>query len=300
MASEKVKKNNKFRTITQAISFAFTNGYVNGWVHGKIYTGFHKKVCLPGLNCYSCPGAVSACPIGALQAVLGSPGYKFSLYVLGFIGMFGMLLGRFVCGWLCPFGFIQDLLHKIPLFKKRKNLPGHKKLIYLKYVVLAVMVIILPMAIRNNAGMGAPWFCEYICPSGTLLGGIPLAIANATVRSEIRWRFFLKIGILLAVILAAIKSYRPFCKYLCPLGALYSLANPVSLYRLSVDKDKCIQCGACNKVCGMDVKIYENPNSLECIRCGKCKAVCPKGAIESTFEKTEKRVFGEKKADSQN
>lgn len=300
MASEKVRKNNKFRTVTQAVSFAFTNGYVNGWVHGKIYTGFNKKLCLPGLNCYSCPGAVAACPIGALQAVLGAPGYKFSLYVLGFIGMIGMLLGRFVCGWLCPFGFIQDLLHKIPLFKKRKNLPGHKKLIYLKYVVLAVMVIFLPMAIRNNAGMGAPWFCEYICPSGTLLGGIPLAIANATVRSEIRWRFFLKLGILLAVILAAVKSYRPFCKYLCPLGALYSLANPVSLYRLSVDKDKCIQCGACNKVCGMDVKIWENPNSPECIRCGKCKAVCPKGAIETTFEKTEKRIFGAKKADRQN
>lgn len=292
MANEKVKKNNKLRMITQAVSFAFANGYVNGWVHGKIYTGPNKKMCLPGLNCYSCPGAVTACPIGALQAVLGSPGYKFSLYVLGFIGLCGMLLGRFICGWICPFGFIQDLLHKIPVFKKTKNLPGHKKLIYLKYVVLALMVIILPMAIRNSSGMGAPWFCEYICPSGTLLGGIPLAIANETVRSEIRWRFFLKLGILLAVILAAIKAYRPFCKYLCPLGALYSLANPVSVYRFSVDKDKCIRCGACNKVCGMDVKIWETPNSPECIRCGKCKAVCPKGAIETSFDRLEKNVFG--------
>ena len=294
MANGKVKKNSRFRMIVQAVSFAFTNGYVYGWVRGKIYTGFNKKVCLPGLNCYSCPGAISACPIGALQAVLGTPGYKFSLYVFGFIGMCGMLLGRFICGWICPFGFIQDLLHKIPLFKKTKNLPGHKKLIYLKYVVLALAVIILPMVIRNSSGMGAPFFCEYICPSGTLLGGIPLAIANESVMSEIRWRFFLKLGILIAIILAAIKSYRPFCKYLCPLGALYSLANPVSLYRFSVDKDKCIQCGACNKVCGMDVKIWETPNSPECIRCGKCKAVCPKGAIETSFDKLEKNVFGKK------
>lgn len=292
MANERGKKNNKLRMITQAVSFAFANGYVNGWVHGKIYTGPNKKMCLPGLNCYSCPGAITACPIGALQAVLGSPGYKFSLYVFGFIGLCGMLLGRIICGWICPFGFIQDLLHKIPVFKKTKNLPGHKKLIYLKYLVLALMVIILPMAIRNSSGMGSPWFCEYICPSGTLLGGIPLAIANETVRSEIRWRFFLKLGILLAVFLAAIKAYRPFCKYLCPLGALYSLANPVSVYRFSVDKDKCIQCGACNKVCGMDVKIWETPNSPECIRCGKCKAVCPKGAIETSFDKFEKKVFG--------
>ena len=275
--------------ITQAVSFAFTNGYVNGWVHGKIYTGFNKKGCLPGLNCYSCPGAISACPIGALQAVLSSPGYKLSLYVFGFIGLCGMLLGRFICGWICPFGFIQDLLHKIPVFRKTKNLPGHKKLIYLKYVILALMVFILPMAVRNSSGMGSPWFCEYICPSGTLLGGIPLAIANETVRSEIRWRFFLKLGILFAIILAAVKSYRPFCKYLCPLGALYSLANPVSIYRLSVDKEKCIRCGACSRACGMDVKVWATPNSPECIRCGKCKAVCPKGAIETSFDMLEKK-----------
>ena len=291
MADGRIRKTSRFRMITQAVSFAFTNGYVNGWVHGKIYTGPNKKMCLPGLNCYSCPGAISACPIGALQAVLGSPGYRFSLYVLGFIGMCGMLLGRFICGWICPFGFIQDLLHKIPLFRKTKNLPGHKKLIYLKYAVLLGMVILLPMTVRNSAGMGSPWFCEYLCPSGTLLGGIPLVIANETVRAEIRWRFFLKLGILLFVLLAAVKSYRPFCKYLCPLGALYSLANPVSLFRLTVDREKCVQCGACRKACGMDVKVWQTPNSPECIRCGKCKAVCPTGAIETTFDRMEKRII---------
>ena len=295
MADGRIQNTSRVRMITQAVSFAFTNGYVNGWVHGKIYTGPNKKMCLPGLNCYSCPGAISACPIGALQAVLGSPGYHFSLYVLGFIGMCGMLLGRFICGWICPFGFLQDLLHKIPLFRKTKNLPGHKKLTYLKYAVLLGMVIVFPMAIRNSAGMGSPWFCEYLCPSGTLLGGIPLAIANESVRSEIRWRFFLKLGILLAVLLAAIKSYRPFCKYLCPLGALYSMANPVSLYRLTVDREKCVQCGACRKACGMDVKVWQTPNSPECIRCGKCKAVCPTGAIETTFDRMEKKIIEREK-----
>ncbi len=295
MADGRIRKTSRVRMITQAVSFAFANGYVNGWVHGKIYMGPNKKMCLPGLNCYSCPGAISACPIGALQAVLGSPGYRFSLYVLGFIGMCGMLLGRFICGWICPFGFLQDLLHKIPLFRKTKNLPGHKKLIYLKYAVLLGMVILLPMTVRNSAGMGSPWFCEYLCPSGTLLGGIPLAIANESVRSEIRWRFFLKLGILLFVLLAAVRSYRPFCKYLCPLGALYSLANPVSLFRLTVDREKCVQCGACRKACGMDVKVWQTPNSSECIRCGKCKAVCPTGAIETTFDRMEKRIIEREK-----
>ena len=119
------------------------------------------------------------------------------------------------------------------------------------------------------------------------------------MRSEIRWRFFLKLGILIAVILAAVKSYRPFCKYLCPLGALYSLANPVSVYRFSVDKEKCVQCGACNKVCGMDVKVWQTPNSPECIRCGKCKAVCPKGAIETSLDRFEKKVFGTKENEAE-
>lgn len=284
---------NKLRTIVQAISFAFSNGYVNGWIRGKIYTGNTKKICLPGLNCYSCPGAIYACPIGSLQAVFGARGYKFSLYVLGFIGLIGMFFGRLICGWICPFGFIQDLLYKIPLFKKKKNLPGHNVLKYLKYVVLMVFVILLPLLLIDKSGTGAPWFCEYICPDGTLIAGIPLAIANAEIRSAIGWRFYLKLAILLAVIVSAIKAYRPFCKYLCPLGALYSIANPISLYRYEINNEKCVKCGLCQEACGMDIKVYETPNSPECIRCGKCKNVCPKGAIVSSLDKLKEKVVEE-------
>ena len=299
MEEENKKKNKpkiqeRFRTIVQAIAFAFTNGYVNGWAKGKIYTGNVKKFCIPGLNCYSCPGAIAACPIGALQAVLDSGTYHYSLYVLGFIGMVGMFFGRFICAWFCPFGLIQDLLHKIPLFHKKKSLPGHRYLKYLKYVILVVFVILLPMTILSS-GTGKPWFCEYICPSGTLVGGIPLMIANESLRAQIGWRFGLKLVILGLIIVGAIKFYRPFCKYLCPLGALYSLANPFSLYRLKIDKDKCVGCGACSKVCKMDVDVMNHPNSMECIRCGKCKATCPKGAITSTFEDLERRITKEKK-----
>lgn len=286
---DKMKSHNKCRIIIQAISFAFSNGYVNGWVHGKIYTGDYKKICLPGLNCYSCPGAIFACPIGSLQAVLGAKGYRFSLYVLGYIGLIGMFFGRAVCGWVCPFGFIQDLLYKIPIFRKIKNLPGHRYLKYLKYVVLAIFVIILPAVVRGSSGTGVPWFCEYICPDGTLLGGIPLSIANADVRAAIGWRFCLKLAILAVIVVSGIKSYRPFCKYLCPLGALYSLANPISFYRYSVDREKCISCGLCREVCDMDIKVYEQPNSPECIRCGKCKRACPKGAIESSIDILKKK-----------
>ena len=276
-------KRQTIRLIIQAVTFALTNGYIKGWLSGKIYKGKLKSICVPGLNCYSCPGALGSCPVGSLQAVLGSGRYKVSLYVLGFIGLFGIIFGRLICGFACPFGLVQDLLYKIPFPKKYKNIYGHKFLKYIRYIVLLVFVIILPLTVLNIAGVGQPWFCEYICPSGTLLGGIPLVLANESLRTTIGWRFWLKISILLTCLLSSIIVYRPFCKYVCPLGAMYGLLNPISLYRLKIDEDKCVKCGACQRACDMDIKVWEKPNSLECIRCGKCKEACNEGAIKSSF-----------------
>ncbi len=275
----KFAKKPSFRHWVQAAWFAVTNGYAYGYVNGKIYTGRSKQFCVPGLNCYSCPGALGACPIGSLQATLDSADYKMAFYMLGILMLFGSVFGRFVCGWLCPFGLVQDLLYKIPLFKKRKNLPGHKRLVWLKYIILLVFVIALPSLVKDAAGGGSPWFCEFICPSGTLLGGIPLTLANADLRAAAGWRFAWKLALLVLIIVASMKIFRPFCKYLCPLGAVYSVFNPIALYRFSVDKTKCVECGACQRACRMDIKVWETPNSLECIRCGDCRRACPKDAI---------------------
>lgn len=149
-----------------------------------------------------------------------------------------------------PFGLVQDLLHKIPLFHKKKNLPGHRFLRYGKYLVLVVFVILLPMTVVGVTGMGDPWFCKYICPSGTLFGGLPLLASNPTLRAAAGWLFSWKTLLLVAIVLLSIRYYRPFCKYLCPLGALYGLFNPVSLYRLRVDQSECVHCGKCQQVCG--------------------------------------------------
>ena len=278
-------KKQTLRLIIQAAVFALTNGYIKGWLSGKIYKGNLKSICVPGLNCYSCPGALGSCPVGSLQAVLGSGRYKISLYVLGFIGLFGVIFGRLICGFACPFGLVQDLLYKIPFPKKFKNIYGHKILKYLRYVVLIVFVIVLPLTVVNLAGVGQPWFCEYICPSGTLFGGIPLVLANEALRSTIGFRFWIKISALVTCIFLSIITYRPFCKYVCPLGAMYGLFNPISLYRYEVDKDKCIKCGACQKACDMNIKVWEKPNSTECIRCGKCMEACKEGAITNRHEK---------------
>ena len=121
----KKKKVTKIRLLFQILYTIVTNGYAYGYLNGKIYKGSFKYACVPGLNCYSCPGALASCPLGALQSALNKRNLEVPFAVLGFFFIFGSIFGRFVCGWLCPFGLLQDLLHKIPLFHKKKQLPFH-------------------------------------------------------------------------------------------------------------------------------------------------------------------------------
>ena len=244
------------------------------------------------MNCYSCPGALGACPIGSLQATLNAREYKISMYVMGLLVIFGTLLGRFVCGFLCPFGLIQDLLFKIPFVKKIRRLPGEKGLRWLRFVFLGIFVILLPMFVIDITGLGEPWFCKWICPVGTLEGGIPLVLLNSAMRGATGFLFRWKVAILLLTLISAIIIYRPFCRYICPLGAIYGLFNKISFYRFYVDQDKCIQCGICQKECRLDIPVWKNPNSLDCIRCGDCKASCPEKAINTVSTgKASRRIF---------
>ncbi len=289
MADKQKKKSTQgFRHTVQALWALITNSYLVGFVHGKIYRGPIKNLCVPGMNCYSCPGALGACPIGALQAVIGSWNFKLALYVSGFLIFVGSLVGRFVCGWLCPFGLIQDLLNKIPFPKKITTFKGDKLLRKLKYVFLVVFVILLPMFVVDFMGQGAPYFCKLICPVGTLEGGVPLVLLNKTMHSAIGFLFAWKSVILAAMILLSIIIYRPFCKYVCPLGAIYAVFNPISVFRYRVDKEKCINCGKCARTCPMQVDPVKTPNSTECIRCGRCKDACPTCAISSGFREKPK------------
>lgn len=265
----------------QALWALLTNSYLVGFVQGKIYKGKLKNLCVPGMNCYSCPGAVGSCPIGSLQAVIGSWNFKFAFYVAGFLVFVGALVGRFVCGWLCPFGLIQDLLHKIPFPKKIKTFRGDKLLRKLKYIILLIFVILLPMFLVDVIGQGAPYFCKLLCPVGTLEGGIPLVLLNKSMHTALGWLYAWKNVLLVVTIIVSIMIYRPFCKYICPLGAIYSVFNPISVFKYRVDESKCTHCGACARTCKMQVDPVQNANHPECIRCGLCKKVCPTGAISS-------------------
>lgn len=275
----------KLRLGCQVAFTALSNGYVQGFFQGKIYSGPTKYACVPGLNCYSCPGALGSCPIGSLQAVIGSRKFHLSLYVLGFLMMVGAILGKAVCGFLCPFGLVQDLLHKIPGVKKLRRLPGEKYLQWLRYVMLGLLVILLPMVVVDIVGQGSPWFCKYVCPSGTLLGGIPLLAGNPALRGAVGWLFTWKIAILVVILVLSVFLYRPFCRYLCPLGAVYGFLNRFALYRFTLNEEQCTHCGACHQVCGLDIDPSKTPNHSQCIRCGKCLDACPHGAICSTWQK---------------
>lgn len=267
----------RFRGWIQAAATLLTNIHIPNLLKGKIYQGNVKTMCVPGLNCYSCPAATGACPIGAFQAVVGSSKFKFTYYITGFFILLGVLLGRFICGFLCPFGWFQDLLHKIP--GKKLSTAKLKPLRYLKYVILVVFVILLPAFVTNSLGMGDPFFCKYICPQGVLEGAIPLALANSGIRAALGHLFTFKFTVLALFIILSILFYRPFCKWICPLGAIYSLFNKVSFLKIQVDHEKCVGCQKCSRVCKMDVNVVDTPNHPECIRCGECMKACPTDAI---------------------
>ncbi len=268
----------KLRLAVQLIFTILTNGYTYGYLNGKIYQGTLKYACVPGLNCYSCPGAVASCPIGALQALLNQRGFQIPFGMLGFFFLVGSLLGRFVCGWLCPFGLVQDLLHKIPFFHKRKRLPLHHILKFGKYAALLLFVCIGSVFLFGGFAK-VPAFCKYICPSGTLFGAVPLLAANKLLRSQVGGLFFWKLGVLLFLLLLSVMVYRPFCQYLCPLGAVYGLFNRFSLVQIHWDKQLCISCGACEKACPVALSVSQISHSPECIRCGKCIEACPKNCL---------------------
>ena len=261
----------RLRLTVQLLFTIVTNGYLYGFLSGKIYRGALKYACVPGLNCYSCP-------IGALQALLNQRGFQVPFAALGFFFLFGSLLGRFVCGWLCPFGLVQDLLHKIPVFKKRKRLPFHHILKYGKYAVLILLVLAGSMFLWGGFAK-VPAFCKYLCPSGTLLGALPLLSANDALRSQAGGLFLWKLGVLLAIVLLSVKVYRPFCQYLCPLGAVYGWFNRFSLVQIHWDTERCISCMACEKACPVALTLQEISRSPECIRCGKCVAACPRKCL---------------------
>lgn len=266
------------RRLIQLFSALIYNADVSHWFNGTISQTGLKKLCVPGLNCYSCPGAVASCPLGALQNTLA--GGKFPFFISGFFLLVGTLLGRMVCSFLCPFGLFQDLLYKIPTPKIKRTAKLRlmtRRLSLLKYVILALFCLALPLIFFFKDGYGSPFFCKWLCPEGTIFAGWPLVIMNESLRSAIGFLFSWKTALAVAFILWSLFMFRPFCRFFCPLGAIYSFFNKNAVFGIKVDESKCIHCNACVNSCKMDTLRI---NDRECIRCGECKSACKFGAIK--------------------
>lgn len=272
----------RLRHWLQLLWVLLANGYWTFPASKTIYQGPLKVLCSPGLNCYSCPASTTFCPVGSLQQIL--LGVRLSLqagqayvgsYVLGAVGLLGSAFGRLICGWACPFGLVQEMLHKIPV--RRRHFPPW--LGWGKYVVLVLFVVLLPLMVVNEFGLGLPWFCKYLCPAGTLEAGIPMLLLQPDLRPAAGLLYWAKVGGLGLVVLWSMVTYRPFCRALCPLGAFYGLFNRVSLIRLKFTADHCTKCGACQRGCPVDLRVHQTPNSAECIRCLRCCTLCPTGAL---------------------
>ena len=279
----------KIRSWVQLASTVITNPYLKGFTQGQLYTGNVKHFCVPTLNCYSCPAAMYSCPIGALQVtVAGAGGLDLSatqtlwerlsvistslpMLVIGFLAIIGATVGRAPCGWLCPFGWLQDLLVKIPSPKFK----GPDFLRYLKYVILIVFVFALPAFWLDGLGFGEPSFCKFICPAGTLEGGLPFLYLSPGLRSQLGWLFSWKALILAVLLVAMVFIKRPFCRWVCPLGAFYGPFNKISIYKLEIDHKECIKCGLCGKICPVDLNVPEEMHSAECLHCLDCVTICP-------------------------
>ena len=264
------------RRLIQLYAALLYNAHLRGFAEGQIYTGALKSVCVPGLNCYSCPGAVAACPLGSLQNAVASSADRPAFYVVGLLLMFGLLLGRVVCGFLCPFGLIQELLHKIPT-KKLKKSRATRRFSRVRYGILVIFVLAIPawFALRR---LPLPGFCKYICPAGTLEGAVLLLLhpGNGELRALTGGLFLWKMTVMILTVITCVFIFRAFCRFLCPLGAIYGLMSRIALLGVRVDRKNCTDCGACVRVCRMDIR---SVGDSECVHCGDCIDVCPEKAI---------------------
>ena len=265
------------RKLIQLYSALLYNAHLRGFIDGEIYQGKAKAVCVPGFNCYSCPGAAGACPLGSIQNALAYSGHRAGWYVLGIIMIFGLSLGRTICGWLCPLGLVQELLHKIPTPKIKKSRVTCA-LSYLKYVILAVFVVAVPMWYGVRHDLAVPGFCKYICPAGTFEGAIGLLSnpKNTSYFAMLKILFTRKFVIMIIIGTACIFCYRSFCRFICPLGAIYGLFNKLALISVKVDENRCNGCGVCVRSCKMDVR---HIGDHECINCAKCMGACNQNAL---------------------
>ncbi len=242
----------------------------------------------PFLNCQACEMASGGCPIGSMQASLMQ--MRLPLLPLAVLFITGLALGRWICGWLCPFGLLSDIFDRI----SRRVWRPHEGWTALKFAVL-LLVFLVPPAMGLLGGTTWLPFCSTICPSGSVYGLLPFYATTGArefgraftpghlpALAAIAFHAFV---LYLFIWLAVKISGRVFCKYLCPLGAFLGLFNRFSFVRIGHEAESCTDCGKCAKKCPVGVQLSKADFLTEsnCIRCGRCVTLCPAGSRRWVF-----------------
>ena len=259
-------------------------------------------VCSPVFHCYSCPLALFACPIGVMANF--SALHIFPFVAVGTLVVIGALFGSFICGWICPFGFLQDLIGKIPT--RKFELPGWMG--YTRYVVLVAFVFVVPYGVPDWLpeklpsieaklqwlndesgwlGYESPLFICSLCPAGALEAAVPNTVRTAIEGEETAWPSTTKTVILVVFLVAMFFTWRPWCTLFCPLGAIYGILNKVSFFFVRFHPAECNDCDRCRSLCHYHGREERRGGDMRCIRCLDCTR-CTAVTLSTSFGRQRK------------
>jgi len=228
-------------------------------------------ICSPVFHCYACPLATFACPIGVIAQF--SALHIFPFIAIGLLLVVAGTLGSIICGWVCPFGLLQDLAAKAPI--RRLKIP--RWMGYFRYAVLFGAVLLVPYFF----GEGHALFICRICPAGFLEKAVPDMATAAVQGNPIPWPNAIKFSIIGVFLAAIFVTIRPWCRVLCPLGVIFGFFNRFSVFSMKLDDHTCTQCGRCRTLCEYGVQPDKDPNSDNCLRCLECTK-CGPGALQAS------------------
>lgn len=232
---------------------------------GKFITQIVFLICFPGLF------TLTFSELKQIYTMALSGNFNFISALPGLIEVIVLIpltiiFGRFFCGWMCAFGTFNDILYAISKrafkikFKVSKELDSILK--YLKFVILAFIIAAIWTTGASIFEGSSPWdaFAQLTDPLE--------AVKTYTIGSII----------LALIIIGALFIERFFCRYLCPLGAIFAISSKIRIFDISKPRDKCGSCRICTNNCAMGISLYEvdRVKSGECINCLKCVSVCPR------------------------
>ncbi|MDI6846679.1 MAG: 4Fe-4S binding protein [Candidatus Bathyarchaeia archaeon] len=212
----------------------------------------------------------------------------------------GILLGKSLCGWICPFGFIQDLIGFIKRKKMKLSPRTHESMIYVKYAVLSIALFVsvtfsivklvgISRSYEEALGIFAKAPFTTLSPAETLFSTLLQILSNSDSEILSNPLFWTQLFIMVGVLVFAAYVPRGWCKYFCPHGAIMAVLNRFSFLGLRRDLVKCAkgECRLCVEACPMQVRILDSPwekfSDPECIYCLKCVDSCPNKAIKLKY-----------------